>query len=195
MWSYFFIFFCYSFPSLSLPDNDFLCWLHVSYSSHSSVYFQHKQDWLLVSYFAACIISCVVCWEGCLSCPTRSIMYVVVLCCFICHSFLSLSLPGNDFLCWLHFSYYSSHSSVYFQHNQDWLHVPYFFAACIISSVVCWGGWFLKKNRTHLDLLSIPRLWGGKRSKRLSGIKGCNYKPFSWHLNRFPDADNIGSTA
>ena len=126
---------------MSLPGNDFLCWLHFSYSSHSSVYFQHKQDWLLVSYFAACIISCVVCWEGWFSCPTRSIMYVVALSCLICHSFLSLSLPGNDFLCWLHFPY-SSYSSVYFHHNQDWLHVPYFFAACIISSVVCWGGWF-----------------------------------------------------
>ena len=27
--------------------------------------------------------------------------------------------------------------------------------------------------RTHLDLLSIPRLWGGEMSKRLGGIKGC----------------------
>ncbi|CAM9899582.1 unnamed protein product [Ascophyllum nodosum] len=31
-------------------------------------------------------------------------------------------------------------------------------------------------------------------SKRLGGIKGCKYKTSSWHLNRFPDADNIGST-
>ena len=30
-------------------------------------------------------------------------------------------------------------------------------------------------------------------SKRLGGIKGCKYKTSSWHLNRFPDADNIGS--
>ena len=29
-------------------------------------------------------------------------------------------------------------------------------------------------------------------SKRLGGIKGCKYKTSSWHLNRFPDADNIG---
>ena len=29
--------------------------------------------------------------------------------------------------------------------------------------------------------------------KRLGGIKGYKYKT-SWHLNRFPDADNIGST-
>ena len=25
-------------------------------------------------------------------------------------------------------------------------------------------------------------------------LKGCKYKTSSWHLNRFPDADNIGST-
>ena len=25
-------------------------------------------------------------------------------------------------------------------------------------------------------------------------FKGCKYKTSSWHLNRFPDADNIGST-
>ena len=30
-------------------------------------------------------------------------------------------------------------------------------------------------------------------SKRLGGIKGCKYKTSSWHLSRFPDADNIGS--
>ena len=28
-------------------------------------------------------------------------------------------------------------------------------------------------------------------SKRLGGIKGYKYKISSWHLNRFPDADNI----
>ena len=39
-----------------------------------------------------------------------------------------------------------------------------------------------------------PPVMGGKMSKRLGGIKGCKYKMFSWHLNRFPDADNIGST-
>ena len=37
-------------------------------------------------------------------------------------------------------------------------------------------------------------LMGEKMSKRLGGIKGCKYKTSSWHLNRFPDADNIGST-
>ena len=33
-----------------------------------------------------------------------------------------------------------------------------------------------------------------KMSKRLGGIKGCQYKTSSWHLNGFPDANNIGST-
>ena len=32
-------------------------------------------------------------------------------------------------------------------------------------------------------------------SKRLAGIKGCKYKTSSWHLNRFPDADNNGSNS
>ena len=58
---YFVVIICYSFLPLSLRGNDFLCWLHFSYSSPSSVYYKHKQDWLLVSYFAACIISGVVC--------------------------------------------------------------------------------------------------------------------------------------
>ena len=31
-------------------------------------------------------------------------------------------------------------------------------------------------------------------SKRLGGIKGCKYKTSSWHLNEFPDGNNIGST-
>ena len=37
-------------------------------------------------------------------------------------------------------------------------------------------------------------LRGGEMSKRLGGIKGCKYKTSSWHLNRFPDGNNIGST-
>ena len=28
-------------------------------------------------------------------------------------------------------------------------------------------------------------------SKRLGGIKGCKYKTSSWHLNGFPDGNNI----
>ena len=51
-----------------------------------------------------------------------------------------------------------------------------------------------RKIRTHLDLLSIPQLEVKKMSKRLGGIKGCNYKTSSWHLNGFPDGNNIGST-
>ena len=35
---------------------------------------------------------------------------------------------------------------------------------------------------------------GGGVSKLIGGIEGCKYKTSSWHLNRFPDADNIGST-
>ena len=34
----------------------------------------------------------------------------------------------------------------------------------------------------------------GKKNVKIGGIKGCKYKTSSWHLNRFPDADNIGST-
>ena len=30
--------------------------------------------------------------------------------------------------------------------------------------------------------------------KRLGLIKGCKYKTSSWHLNGFPDGNNIGST-
>ena len=33
-----------------------------------------------------------------------------------------------------------------------------------------------------------------KMSKRLGGIKDCKYKTSSWHLNGFPDGNNIGST-
>ena len=39
-----------------------------------------------------------------------------------------------------------------------------------------------------------PPVMGEKMSKRLGGIKGCKYKTSSWHLKRFLDADNIGST-
>ena len=66
---------------------------------------------------------------------------------------------------------------------------------------------FRRKIRTHLvDLLfkenqntprssEHPPVMGEKMSKRLvGGIKDCKNKTSSWHLNRFPDADNIGST-
>ena len=54
---------------------------------------------------------------------------------------------------------------------------------------------FKKKNQSAPRPSEHPSVMGGKMSKRLGGIKGCKYKTSSWHLNRFPDADNIGSTA
>ena len=53
---------------------------------------------------------------------------------------------------------------------------------------------YLKKNQNTPRPSEHPPVMGGKMSKRLGGIKGCKYKTSSWHLNRFPDADNIGST-
>ena len=38
-----------------------------------------------------------------------------------------------------------------------------------------------------------PPVRGEKMSKRLGGIKDCKYKTSSWHLNGFPDGNNIGS--
>ena len=52
----------------------------------------------------------------------------------------------------------------------------------------------LKKNQSTPRPSEHPPVMGGKMSKRLGGIKGCKYKISSWHLNRFSDADNIGST-
>ena len=52
----------------------------------------------------------------------------------------------------------------------------------------------LKKNQNTPRPSEPPPVMGGKMSKRLGGIKGCKYKTSSWHLNRFPDADIIGST-
>ena len=53
---------------------------------------------------------------------------------------------------------------------------------------------FLKKNQSTPRPSEHPPVMGGKMSKRLGGIKGCKYKTSSWHSNRFPDVDNIGST-
>ena len=53
---------------------------------------------------------------------------------------------------------------------------------------------YLKKNQSTPRPSEHPPVMGDKMSKRLGGIKGCKYKTSSWHLNRFPDADNIGST-
>ena len=53
---------------------------------------------------------------------------------------------------------------------------------------------YLKKNQSTPRPSEHPPVMGGKMSKRLGGIKGCKYKASSWHLNRFLDADNNGST-
>ena len=53
---------------------------------------------------------------------------------------------------------------------------------------------FLKKNQSTPRPSEHPPVMGEKMSKRLGGIKGCKYETSSWHLNRFPDANNIGST-
>ena len=50
---------------------------------------------------------------------------------------------------------------------------------------------FLKKNQSTPRPSEHPPVMGEKMSKRLGGIKGCKYKTSSWHLNRFPDADNL----
>ena len=53
---------------------------------------------------------------------------------------------------------------------------------------------FLKKNQNAPRPSEHPPVRGGEMSKRLGGIKGCKYKTSSWHLNGFPDGNNIGST-
>ena len=53
---------------------------------------------------------------------------------------------------------------------------------------------FLKKNQNAprpSEHLPVRR---ENMSRRLGGIKGCKYKTSSWHLNGFPDGNNIGST-
>ena len=60
---------------------------------------------------------------------------------------------------------------------------------CMCCVHVC-----LKKNQSAPRPSKHPPVMGGEMSKRLGGIKGCKYKTSSWHLNRFPDADNTGST-
>ena len=51
-----------------------------------------------------------------------------------------------------------------------------------------------KENQNKPRPSEHPPVMGEKMSKRLGVIKGCKYKTSSWHLNRFPDANNIGST-
>ena len=53
---------------------------------------------------------------------------------------------------------------------------------------------YLKKNQSTPIPSEHPPVMGEKMSKRLGVIKGCKYKTSSWHLNRFPDTDSIGST-
>ena len=65
----------------------------------------------------------------------------------------------------------------------------------VYASVACYSAAvFLKKYQNAPRPSEHPPVMGKKMSKRLGGIKGCKYKTSSWHLNRFPDADNIGST-
>ena len=52
----------------------------------------------------------------------------------------------------------------------------------------------LKKNQTTPRPSEHPLVMGKKCQNVQVGSKGCKYKTTSWHLNRFPDADNIGST-
>ena len=52
----------------------------------------------------------------------------------------------------------------------------------------------LKKNQNAPRLSEHPPVRGEKMSKRLGGIIGCKYKTSSWHLNGFPDGNNIEST-
>ena len=53
---------------------------------------------------------------------------------------------------------------------------------------------YLKKNQTTPRPSEHPPVMGKKCQNVQVGSKGCRYKTTSWHLNRFPDADNIGST-
>ena len=52
----------------------------------------------------------------------------------------------------------------------------------------------LKKNQNAPRPYEHPPVREGGMSKRLGGIKGCKYKTSTWHLNGFPDANNIEST-
>ena len=51
---------------------------------------------------------------------------------------------------------------------------------------------YFKKNQNAPRPSEHPPVMGGKMSKRLGGIKGCKYKTSSWHLNGFPDGNNVG---
>ena len=54
---------------------------------------------------------------------------------------------------------------------------------------------FKKKKQNAPRPPEHPPVREEKMSKRLDGIKGFKYDPSSWHLNGFPDGNNIvGST-
>ena len=84
-----------------------------------------------------------------------------------------------------HLNHVCSIQDMFSRHNTARF-VVYMLCVCMC---VC-----LKKNQSAPRPSEHPPVMGGKMSKHLGGIKGCNYKTSSWHLNRFPDADNIGST-
>ena len=53
----------------------------------------------------------------------------------------------------------------------------------------------IKKNQNTPRPFEHPPVMGGKMTNRLGGIKRLQIQNlFMRHLNRFPDADNIGST-
>ena len=56
------------------------------------------------------------------------------------------------------------------------------------------AGCILKKNQNAPRPSEHPPVRGENMSSLLGGIKDCKYKTSSWHLNGFPDGNNIGST-
>ena len=65
-----------------------------------------------------------------------------------------------------------------------------YFSGCVF----CYSCSFLFAVKSTPRPSEHPPVMEEKMSERLDGIKGCKYETSSWHLNRFPDADNIGST-
>ena len=51
---------------------------------------------------------------------------------------------------------------------------------------------YLKKNQNAPRSSEHPPVRGENVSESLGRIKGCKYKTSSWHLNGFPDGNNIG---
>ena len=67
-------------------------------------------------------------------------------------------------------------------------------SAAVFRTVYFGRGQFLNKTQNAPRPSEHPPVRGEKMLKRLGGIKGCKYKTSSWHLNGFPDGNNIGST-